>query len=1129
MRELIARPLYLNSLLSVASGGSAPTTKEDILRLFVERHERAADHAEALHAVLAGRHPEVLTALAIKMTAAGTTTLSDLEARSIVNATVSNLRQQGQFTVPPEPNTVLDVLTSHHTLLRAGNGAISFQHQQFQEWYASHNVYALMRASLSGDLLAPQRLRFDIFDQPAWEEGILFAVDRLSHENDGSSILAKAVMDALPIDPMLAAEMIYRSSTSVWEMVKADIQAFVKRWHKPGKADRAVRFMIMTGRSDFESFIWPLASSENSQTQLPTLRSAPRFRPAVLGADLQSKVSALPDTQREHLLALIAFESGVDGMDLATDLAIADPSAKIQAEVVQYLLFRRADRHVARLLKNALDETWALVAKRGYAEEIRDPTIAARLNDERNKLIRESSSPLEKLGLLLEQSAAYQGRDDTIAEVIADPNFPVRNQNGASTLYFAQNRAPSAVRQALQRRLELSLELPFDAADLLHQLPTVDDGPIATMVLNDAGDKREARQAAVLAGPKTVESLLGKYVACTLALETTRDDKALYDTYRCLRDRIVSTRISSFIPALIAKADQEAPAVISALASIVSQHGDDDEQRNSALQVPAPFRDQIVGIMRRWVETVATSPTGKRHHLYPLATAIGRLAYRELIPELKRLLDEDLGRLRKARDGFQEAQWRGDIEATSDARAIYGNQYQDAFVRVGGDEVAAVVAAYLEDPPFSVEAALVLMALANKSSTMPAQPSRPFPVFANVAAARTGRTSQAAPRSPSRSETAIFDAIDHLGRADKDRESQLLAIRLGGIALMMPHTNRDKEIAALMALPQPLSAKRELLLAMVLDGVTLDASLIIQAIDDWLQDAGKDERTAWHKRQHTWEIEPWLELLPFSDRPRSVVEGMGKVKDFYGAGHRQHFDRVVSAVANVPGLDGEALLAELVSAHKDIASDYTWTKAILSRDTASAAIMCLELVTNGVLGKGPHSTDSWHLAQQIAPLVEKHPDLEADLRKRYDRMVDGPGRTLIENLFGEMGDGDDVIAMVKSYIATGQTYDGQLARALRSASLLHEPVAGSKNSFHVRPASVAKLRKFLFGLTSGKVNEAALAQRCLVEIDELRDEHGIAAGDPRHPDIRSDRPWPPEAGNIGEQMLSSSQTHKSTA
>jgi hypothetical protein len=350
-----------------------------------------------------------------------------------------------------------------------------------------------------------------------------------------------------------------------------------------------------------------------------------------------------------------------------------------------------------------------------------------------------------------------------------------------------------------------------------------------------------------------------------------------------------------------------------------------------------------------------------------------------------------------------------------------------------------------------------------------------------------------------------------LGQPDRDRESQLLAIRLGGIALMMPHTNRDKEIAALMALPQPLSAKRELLMAMALDGFVLDASLVMQAIDDWLQTAGKDERTAWHKRQNTWEIEPWLELLPFTDRPRCILEGMGKVKDFYGAGHRKNFDRVVSAVANVPGPDGEALLAEVAKAHKDIASDYTWTRAILARDTASAAIICLELVTDGVFGKGPHSTDSWHLARQIAPLVRKYSDLEADLRKSYGQMVDGPGRKLIESLFGETGDGDDLIAMVKSYIATRQTYDGQLARALRGATLWHEPVAGSENYYNVRPASVANLRKFLFDLTIGKADGEALALRCLMEIDELRDEHGIAAGDPRHPDIRSERPWPPEA------------------
>jgi hypothetical protein len=184
------------------------------------------------------------------------------------------------------------------------------------------------------------------------------------------AVAAHAVRLALPIDPMLAAEMIYRASPAVWTIVKADIIAFVDRWHRPGMVDRAVRFMIMTGRPEFESRVWPLASSANSQVQLETLHTAPRFRPSVLGPDLRSKVAALPEAARENLLGSIASESGVDGMDLATDLAATDPSPKVQAEVVESLQFRRADRHVASLLAAARDETWALVAKRGYADEI---------------------------------------------------------------------------------------------------------------------------------------------------------------------------------------------------------------------------------------------------------------------------------------------------------------------------------------------------------------------------------------------------------------------------------------------------------------------------------------------------------------------------------------------------------------------------------------------------------------------------------------------------------------------------------------------------------------------------------------------------------------------------------------
>jgi hypothetical protein len=114
------------------------------------------------------------------------------------------LRQQRQVVARPEPLTILEVLTSHHNLIRsgAGNGAIAFQHQQFQEWYASHEVVELMRANAKGDNDARVRLRAAIFDQPAWEESIFFAVERVSREDCG---VAHALHQALPIDPVAEA------------------------------------------------------------------------------------------------------------------------------------------------------------------------------------------------------------------------------------------------------------------------------------------------------------------------------------------------------------------------------------------------------------------------------------------------------------------------------------------------------------------------------------------------------------------------------------------------------------------------------------------------------------------------------------------------------------------------------------------------------------------------------------------------------------------------------------------------------------------------------------------------------------------------------------------------------------
>jgi hypothetical protein len=583
VRALIATPLYLSALLSGGAQGAMPNTKEAVLRLFVQQHEKAGDHAEALHSALLGCHTNILTELASHLNAIGATTMSETDARRIVTTTAARLREQGQIGAPLEPVIVLEALTSHHTLMRSGGG-IAFQHQQFQEWYASHRVTGLMQAAARGDAGPRVQLRAAILDQPGWEESVLFATERLSREKAGGEIVAQALRLALPIDPMLAAEMIYRAASDVWDLVGADMVAFAERWHRPGAVDRAVRFMIITGRPEFAPQIWPLASSSNRQTLIPTLCIAPRFRPRVLGPDLQTRIAELSEEPRKNLLGLIAGESGVDGMDLAVELAKVDPSPKVQADVVQHLQFRLAERHVVALLSVAHEETWELVATRAYADDIQDAEIAEKLRTIRMATLDRATEPSERLSLLLQQPADDSGRDEAIAAAIANPQFGVNDRQNGS-LYAAQQRAPQAVLQGLRQRLEAGLELPYHGGELLLNLDVTDEGPIVDSILDVSRENRDLNAASVMAGPKTIDALIEKFLTCAQALRAARNDRALGEERRRLEDRIRGTRAPIFAAAILRKADSDDLGAILSLALLLADHGAEHEDRKVPLVI----------------------------------------------------------------------------------------------------------------------------------------------------------------------------------------------------------------------------------------------------------------------------------------------------------------------------------------------------------------------------------------------------------------------------------------------------------------------------------------------------------------------------------------------------------------
>jgi hypothetical protein len=379
----------------------------------------------------------------------------------------------------------------------------------------------------------------------------------------------------------------------------------------------------------------------------------------------------------------------------------------------------------------------------------------------------------------------------------------------------------------------------------------------------------------------------------------------------------------------------------------------------------------------------------------------------------------------------------------------YGNQHRTAFARLGGDETAAVLAEYLEDRVFGFDASVALKEISDKQLDLP-EPNvyRRWPWLDAVAAARADRAVSPKPEPANAFAAPIFAAIDRLAKPETDKEGQLLAIQLARIALAMPHSNQDSLIARVMALPQPLKSKRELLAAIALDGQVLDVDIVMQGVDEWLADAPND---AWHKKQNTWEIEPWLELLPFTTRPAAVIDGLTKVKAFYGRDWAQRWERVLAAVAAMPGPEGEALLTALARAHKDIAGDFEWMKAIMGRDSVSSVLLYVDLYIEGVFGQGPHAADRWHVGRELAAYAQKFPQLNAELKRRYEAAGTDHARVMLEHFFGEIGSDEDLIAMVKKYAASGQTYDGRMESTVRAVALREVPVSDGSNSFHIHP------------------------------------------------------------------------------
>jgi hypothetical protein len=1095
VRELVAIPLYLTALLALAENAPFPATKEELLRRFVAVHEEGSLHAEALVLVTLGLHQRFLEDLAVTATRAANTTIAEIHARRAISETDETLVREGQITEKPQPNAVLEALVSHHVLVRAGDGnGYSFQHQQFQEWYASHFVERLMLASIEGGESRDER-RNDVLNLPSWEESILFACERLARGTPREQeACGTAILTAFHVDPVLAAEMIFRSTEAVWARAGATIRMHVARWHTPGKVDRAVRFMIGSGRPNFIDELWPLISHENDQVRGAAFNVGGQFRPSLLGSEAAERIAALSLKIRKSVLHHIVFDSAMDGLDLATKIAVADPDPEVKATVIEALAFRHASRHIADILRYADERTFDLVARDDLLDESTEESVTLRIEQARERRRRAGVSSYDRLRAML-HSRSTDDASAALTTIVADMEINSNQDAAVSLLYELNNRYPHAIVEGLLSRVRAGSALFYGADDLLASAGlSMEDDSLLDIALSETtrGDNRPEAAASVL-GPVAVSRLIdsAQEVKRGIRGASGRYDKPAGDRHQELLTRIAHTPAASLVAAVRARSARAGNEEMADWADLLARHPDEVGGRGRPFDSRALA--EIECFVEDWGNRMLASGDASRLQLGSIAMLASRAPSVRLLPILKRLLDENLRRFRAFREEAKATGWRQG-NATNEARVPHTHEYQRAFSAINAPETATLMREYLPDEHFGQLAAMVLAAQWRyKHEPDDGRLVRGGVDFSHVGDRRAARRSNAA--ASSTEADTIFDALAPLILNDATDEQKHHAVALSIVAVQLPHGVRDATIQRLLTMATR-RARVALLQSLVLGGEIIDIDLVKAGINDLF--AAKTQR--WLLDNDGYELKDWLRLLPFVSRPIEALDIIRALPESQRTEDR--LEVIIKGFAIAPSHDAEQALFNLAEANPSLYANYPWREAVMSQSRVTGARSLVRLAAQGLFAK---ETDSWQIAQRLGGLMAEYPELRAEVYQLLKNGISDAGLALLARAVAEAPNVDGLLLLVNLEMA--HKASAVSWRTIEKVVTERRPSENWKGAYEVVPVSAIEVRRNLLALTTDG-GPADVAARCLNQIDKIRDQFGSPDSEPRHPDLASGRSWP---------------------
>ena len=304
-----------------------------------------------------------------------------------------------------------------------------------------------------------------------------------------------------------------------------------------------------------------------------------------------------------------------------------------------------------------------------------------------------------------------------------------------------------------------------------------------------------------------------------------------------------------------------------------------------------------------------------------------------------------------------------------------------------------------------------------------------------------------------------------------------------------------------------MSPRYGLLLVLPFAGEIISAAYVRQGYDEAVASFLSQK---WHSQNEWWAIDRWIELMAFTDAPKSIIDCVEKCR-INSNTSTVSTGSCTRLVISIPP-NRLRFLTALAGLLPDIAVAQNYINACAQIGSAEAA---RHLVT--VACRPPADPSNHHnfgLARVLAVLLAKYPDVRQELLARAvaerGLAVSPVMSPLLRSIIGP----DDIPTLVHAWDARGGDPASQiLEQAVHNLSHKDRSV-GETGAFEREPLDLSALRAELFRIYVDQEPQAAFAAKLLRIIDSQRDAYGRPLSEPRHPNLALDVPWPREAAGL---------------